>query len=176
MVASCDGLLRIIDLGTGTQMRAATLGGNFAGAPAYAAGAAYVGGLEGKYYAVRLSDAAVLWQHEEQTRTSGIYASAAVMGDAVIFASRSNNVFRVNRGTGNVEWSFATRSDVDSSPVINGSHVLFGSSDGNIYRIALSNGQQVWSFNAGAAISASPAVGQRRLVVGAADGAVYCFG
>lgn len=176
MIAGCDGLLRIIDLGTGRQVRAATLGGNFAAAAAYASGAVYVGGLEGKYYAVRLSDAAVLWQHEEPSRTSGIYASAAVIGDAVVFASRSNNVFRVDRASGEVEWTFSTRSDIDSSPVINGDHVFFGSSDGNIYRIALSNGRQVWSFHAGAAISASPAVGQRRLVIGAADGAVYCFG
>ncbi len=135
MIASCDGVLRIIDLATGRQVRAAMLGGNFAGAPAYASGVVYVGGLEGKYYAVRLSDAAIVWQHEEPSRTSGIYASAAVMGDAVVFASRSNNVFRVDRATGNVAWTFATRSDVDSSPVINGSHVIFGSSDGNVYRV-----------------------------------------
>jgi len=176
MIAGCDGLLRVIDLATGRELRAADLGGNFAGAPAYGSGQVFVGGLEGRYYAVRLSDAAILWRHEEQSRSAAIYAAAAVMGDAVVFASRSNNVFRVSRETGAVEWTFPTRGDVNSSPVINGGHVIFGSGDGNIYRVRLSDGRQVWSFSVGAAMSASPAIGRRRLVIGAEDGAVHCFG
>lgn len=176
MIAGCDGYLRIIDLATGREKRSALLGGNFAGAPAYADGAVYVGSMDGRYWGVRLSDAKILWAREEDSRTSAIYASAAVMGDAAVFASRSDDVFCVDLASGRTKWTFATRSDVNSSPVINHGHVIFGSSDGNIYRVRLSDGQKVWSFNAGAPISASPAIGQRRLVIGAEDGAVYCFG
>ena len=125
---------------------------------------------------MRLSDAAILWQHREAGSSAAIYASAAVMGDAVVFASRSNHVFRVSRTTGAVQWTFSTRGDVNSSPVINGSDVLVGSEDGNLCRLRLADGARLWSFSTGAPANASPAIGQRRLVIGAGDGAVYCFG
>lgn len=176
MIAGCDGLLRMIDRSTGEEKRSVILGGNFAGAAAYAAGAVYLGSMDGRYWGVRLADAQILWEKAEPSRTGAIYAAPAVIGDAVIFASRSDTVFRANRATGEIEWTTHTRSDVNSSPVINGNHVIFGSSDGNIYRVGLSNGQKAWSFNASSPISASPAVGQRRLVIGTEGGTIYCFG
>ncbi len=176
MIAGCDGFLHMIDLATGEEKRSALLGGNFAGAPAYASGAVYVGSMDGRYWGVRLSDAKMLWEREEPSRSAAIFASAAVIGDALIFASRSDDVFRADRDTGAVEWTFATRSDVNSSPVINGDHVIFGSSDGNIYRVRLADGRKAWSFDLGSPVSASPAVGQRRLVIGTDGGTVYCFG
>ncbi len=132
--------------------------------------------MDGRYFAVRLADAQILWEKAQSARSAEIYAAPAVMGDAVIFASRSDTVFRVNRLTGAIEWVMHTRGDVNSSPVINGEHVIFGSSDGNIYRVGLSNGVQAWSYNTGSAISASPAIGQRRLVIGTEGGTIYCFG
>lgn len=176
MIAGCDGFLRMIDLRTGQEKRSALLGGNFAGAPAYASGAVYVGSMDGRYWGVRLSDARILWERAEVSRSGAIYAAPAVMGDALIFASRSDTVFRANRATGEVEWTAHTRSDVNSSPVINGGQVLFGSSDGNIYRVGLNDGQKNWTYNTGSAISASPAIGQRRLVIGTEGGTIYCFG
>ena len=132
--------------------------------------------MEGSYYAVRVSDGKLLWSREDPGRNAAIHASAAVIGDAVVFASRSNSVFRVDATTGDTVWTFATRGDVDSSPVINVGHVIFGASDGNIYRVRLSDGAEVWRYTAGSRFTASPAVGGRRLVIGAEDGAVYCFG
>ncbi|MGC9320249.1 MAG: PQQ-binding-like beta-propeller repeat protein, partial [Armatimonadota bacterium] len=128
------------------------------------------------YWGVRVSDAEILWERQEDSASSALYAAPAVIGDAVVFGSRSNDVFRVHRATGKVQWTFATRSDVNSSPVINRDHVLFGSSDGNVYRVRLSDGKKVWSYDTGGPISASPAVGQRRLVIGNESGVVYCFG
>jgi outer membrane protein assembly factor BamB len=166
----------MIGLATGKEQRSVELGGNFGCAPAYASGCVFVGSMDGAYYSVRLSDARVMWQREETRTGAAIFASAAVIGDAVIFPSRSNAVFRVHRKTGREVWSFSTRGDVNSSPVINGQHVFFGSGDGNLYRVRLADGVKDWQFSAGAGISASPAIGQRRLVIGAEDGAVYCFG
>jgi len=176
MIAGCDGVMRMISLATGKQQRVAELGGNFAGAPAYGSGCVFVGSMDGTYYSVRLSDAKIMWQRQEARQGAAIFASAAVVEDAVIFASRSNAVFRVNRDTGKEIWSFRTRGDVNSSPVVNGGDVFFGSADGNLYRVRLADGVKTWQFSAGAGISASPAIGQRRLVIGAEDGAVYCFG
>jgi outer membrane protein assembly factor BamB len=176
VIAGCDGQVRTIDLATGRQRAAVSIGPNFAATPAYGSGCVFVGGLGGEYLCVRLSDAKVLWKVIAAANGGAAYASAAVQGTAVIFASRNHTVFRLDRATGRTVWVFKTKDQVESSPVIAGNRVFFGCNDGNLYAVDLASGREVWRFAAGAGISASPAVGQNRLVIGATDGAIYAFG
>jgi eukaryotic-like serine/threonine-protein kinase len=173
MIAGCDGCVRIIDLSTGKERAKASLDTNMAVAPAYGAGAVYVGSLTGDYLAVRVRDGEILWRRKLQ-KDGGIYASAAVSGQAVVFASRNRTVFLVDAKTGKVRWVF--KAGGDSSPVIAGSTVYVGSDDGNLYGIDIKNGRRLWQFKAGSEIKASPAISRGRMVIGAGDGAVYCFG
>jgi outer membrane protein assembly factor BamB len=175
MIAGCDGYVRCIDLVTGKERAKVHVETNLAVAPAYSSGTVYVGSLSGDYLAVKTSNGGVLWQRKEQSG-SGIYASAAVSGGAVVFASRSHNIFRADAATGKTRWVFKARGEVDSSPVIAGSTVYAGSDSGDIYGIDLATGRKLWQFKAGAGITASPAVSRGRMVIGTGDGAVYCFG
>jgi outer membrane protein assembly factor BamB len=175
MIAGCDGYVRSIDLKTGRVRAKAHLDTNFSVAPAYRSGTVFVGALDGEYLAMRVSDGKVLWTHKEQT-TDGIYANPAVQGGAVIFASRSSNVFRVDANTGAVRWKFRARSEVESSPVISGSVLFVGSDGGDLYALDLANGTKLWQFKAGAEIKTSPAIAHDRMIIGTGDGAVYCFG
>ena len=101
---------------------------------------------------------------------------APKLGDAVIFASRSKKIFRLNRATGKVVWYYRTPGEVESSPVIAGNTIFAGCMDGKLYAFSLANGKKLWQYDAGAGIKASPAIGQGRLVIGSTDGAIYCFG
>ncbi len=95
VIAGCDGNVRMIDLATGKQASAVETDGNFAAGAAYDDGRVFLGDMGGQYFAIRSRDAEVLWTVERKD-DPGSYASAAVRGDAVVFASRSGEVFRLN--------------------------------------------------------------------------------
>ena len=174
VVAGCDGKVRMIDLETGEQTAELDTRDNFAGSAAYKDGHVYLGDMGGTRRAVRTADMTVAWEKADDV--GSYYASAAVQGDRVVFASQAGTLLCADRATGEVLWTAKMDAGMDSSPVIVGDRVFVGTDGGTLAGVRLSDGSAVWSFSAGAAITASPAAGRGRLVVGTDDGAVYCFG
>ena len=78
--------------------------------------------------------------------------------------------------TGELLWTYPTKSRVDSSPVIVGERVFFGTVGGELVALNLNSGEKVWEFVTGASIIASPSVAAGKLVIGTDDGRIYCFG
>jgi len=102
-IAGCDGYVRAVGLHDGEEKASASVGGNFAVAPAYASGAVFVGSMDGEYASVRLSDGHILWKTMVRKNGGASYGSAAVSGNSVVFPSRNHTVFCLNRTTGQTQ-------------------------------------------------------------------------
>ncbi|MEN6641164.1 MAG: PQQ-binding-like beta-propeller repeat protein [Armatimonadia bacterium] len=175
-IAGCDGYVRVISLQTGKQTAAAHFDTNFGASPAQDRGLLFVGSMSGDYAAVRTSGA-VLWQTVVGKSSGGAsFGSPAASGSYVVFPSRNNSVFCLDRATGATRWRFNVKGEADSSPAIAGNRVFFGADDGNFYGVTLDGGRLVWRFRAGPRVAAGPAIGQGKMVISASDGTVYCFG
>ena len=81
----------------------------------------------------------------------------------------------IKRVSGKLEWRFAARGRIDSSPVVAVDKVVFGSMDGKLYLISLEDGREIASYEIGEPISSTPALTGGRIIVGCEDGKVYAF-
>jgi outer membrane protein assembly factor BamB len=170
----CDGLLHVIDLADGHQIREIPAGAYIPGSAALADGMAFVGHYENRFLGVDLKRGKVVWEFKD--RNFPFVASAAVGRDRVIFGGDDKLLHCVKRADGTPLWSFATRGKVESSPVICGNSVTVGSDDGRLYMVSLDKGQELWSYEIGQPVKSSPAIADGKVVIGSDDATVYCFG
>jgi outer membrane protein assembly factor BamB len=109
-------------------------------------------------------------------RTGGLESSTPlVAGEKVILASRTGNVFAVERSTGKEIWRSPTGSIAFSSPTEAGGVIFVGSEDFSIYAIDLDTGKQVWRLETGGAVHSSPRVVDGVVYVGSDDSFVYAI-
>jgi len=118
----------------------------------------------------------VRWAYENPERKFPYLSSAAVTDDLVILGGRDKLVHAIDRESGKVRWTFATRGRVDGSPVVSGDLVFVGSGGGEIVALELTSGKVAWSFDTGAEISGAPSLAPGRLLVGTSGGQLLCFG
>ena len=174
-VAGCDSSLHIIDLKNGKELVQVDLDGQAGATAAVLGDNLYVGTMTNEFKAIDLRKKAVLWTYEPK-RAQPFYGSAAVTDKLVVVGNRDKLVHALNRGKGDIAWTFPTKGRVDSSPVVDGSRVYVGSSDGSLYVLDLAKGVQLQKIELGRGIVASPAVAENCLVIGTTDGLLYCLG
>jgi outer membrane protein assembly factor BamB len=85
-------------------------------------------------------------------------------------------VHTLNPKTGEVLWTYTSRSRFEASPVVVGDRVFVGTTDGKILALNLQTGEKNWEFVTGSGFVASPSVANGCLVIGTTDGTLYCFG
>jgi len=124
-------------------------------------GTIYVGGFEGKLYALD-PNGKLKWQYQAGRE---IKSSPAIADDGTIyFGSRDRQLYAVTPA-GKLKWKFATQAWVDSSPAIAADGTIyFGSWDKNFYALN-TDGSLKWKFAVGGIVDSSPAI--------AADGTIY---
>ena len=176
LVAGCDGLLRVLDTQTGGELGQITLGSYAAASPAVQGSFAYLGTFGDEFVALDLESGEVAWRYREIDHRFPFYASAAVLPEHIVVAGRDKFVRALHPETGELMWSFAAGSKIDSSPVVASGRVYFGTSSGTLFGLDLSSGEERWRFATGAGIVASPSMAEDRLVIGAENGNLYCFG
>jgi outer membrane protein assembly factor BamB len=172
----CDAVLHVVDGASGAALARIELGEacHVAGSIALGAGRAYLGHYGNAFVCVDLESRAILWQVTDPDQA--FFSSPALAPERVVFGGRNKRVHCVQRATGALLWTFATRRKVDSSPAIAGGKVVVGSGDGRLYVLALADGAELWSYEVGRSISSSPAVAGGRILIGSDDGQIYCFG
>jgi len=177
-VTGCDNHLRLIDVQTGRQKVALSLGTFLIASPAVLGQWLYEGTYASEVLAVNWKEARIVWRYRGPGGDYPYHSSAAVTDRFVVVGCRDKRVHCIDRRTGRGVWTFRTRGRVDSSPAVVGQRVFVGSYDGNLYELNLPDGRLRWKFNAGRPVSGSPAVGEGVLVFGteATEGMVYCFG
>ena len=169
----CDGLLHVISLADGKQVKEVEAGAYIPARWPWRTGAPISA-------STKMSSSAWICRPARGPGRSatGISLTFFPGGDheVVVFGGRDKLLHCVKREDGLPLWSFATRGKVDSSPVICGNKVVVGSDDGRLYVVSLDKGKELWSYEVGQPIESSPAVARAKIVVGCDDGNVYCFG
>ncbi len=176
VVTGCDSYLRLINLENGREEKSIELGDYVAASPATLNHRAYAGTFGNRVLGIDLSNAKVLWRYENPEKQFPFYASAAITDDVLIVGGRDKMIHALMPETGDLLWTYPSKSRVDSSPVIVGKRVFFGTIGGVLYGLNIHTGEQIWEFVTGASIMASPSVGGGKLVIGTDDGVLYCFG
>jgi outer membrane protein assembly factor BamB len=78
--------------------------------------------------------------------------------------------------TGARLWSYATGSQVESSPAVANGLVYIGSDDNRVCALDGRTGAKLWVYITGNSVFSSPAVANGMVYVGSRDGYVYAFG
>ncbi|HEY3269256.1 MAG TPA: PQQ-binding-like beta-propeller repeat protein [Armatimonadota bacterium] len=152
-----------MDLGTALQGPAAVDGS-----------VAYVGGWDGKLYAVALKGGALKKQWAFAT-------GGAVIGRpdfderAVYFGSTDESVYAVDKRTGKQIWKFATHGPVQGHTLAAGGSVYVGSGDHSLYALDAGTGKQRWAFPMGLHMQSRPVFADGFVYAGSWDGKVYAI-
>lgn len=144
--------------------RATTGGKNNQSSPIVVDGTLYIGGADGKFYAMDAATGRVKWTHQAQ---GPVYSSAAVdHKNRVYYLDTAHNLYALNTETGEKIWQIEAddkwRKDPGCSPlVINDTYVL--SQFGRYFQgFEAQTGKPVWQYRLGGAFQ----------LVGLASGAV----
>lgn len=175
----CDQpVLRVFEIEGGTTAKEVPMNALLLAAAALKENTLYFGTDGGTVFALDWKNSKLAWDFSIPKRDQQINSSPAVSDDLIIIGSRDKHVHCIDRRTGELRWSFATRGRVDSSPVIAGKNVYFGSADKNIYGVDLSTGKEVWKYAAKQSVAGSAAVADGCLVIGteSSRGRILCFG
>lgn len=121
-------------------------GGITRSSPTIADGRLFVGGRDGRVYAVDIEDGSEMWTYQ----TDGLIVSTPhVTAERVFVGSNDGNVYALDVEEGTVDWSFEVDTDADfgdvwSSPTVTDGVVYVGGRDTNIYALDAETGDLVW--------------------------------
>jgi outer membrane protein assembly factor BamB len=118
------------------------------------------------------------WESQGDYQVS---SSPLVMGDTVYIGSKDKNLYALNKKTGQERWSFASNSEVISTPVIEEQTVLFGTTArgleaGEFHAIYLQTGEEIWHLKTeGAIYYSSPKIKNGIVYFGDKRGYLYAI-
>lgn len=121
-------------------------GGITRSSPTIAEDRLYVGGRDGRVYAIDIEDGSEVWTYQ----TDGLIVSSPHVADGRVFiGSNDGHVYALDTEDGSVEWSFQVDpdqgfGDVWSSPTVADGTVYFGGRDTNIYAVDAETGDLEW--------------------------------
>jgi outer membrane protein assembly factor BamB len=193
-VGSFDGRLYAIDLASGklrwrfdtqgTTLESESFGydrRSIQASPAVVDGVVYVGGRDGRSYAIDASSGTLKWatEHDE---TSWVIGSPA-LGDSLLFepSSDARFVHALARRDGKEVWRRRSPNTVWASPIL-ADGILYGA-DGNydgtgpgrVFALDAESGVERWVTTLPAPVMSSPAVRDSLLYVGSDDGYLYAI-
>ena len=118
-------------------------------------GTIYVGGIDGKLYAVS-PGGGKKWSYETG---GGISSSASVDINGVIYAGSDDGYLYAIQKDGTLKWRYKTSGSITSSPILNISTgaLYVGSEDKNLYAVS-SAGNLIWKTELDEEIWSSPAL------------------
>lgn len=134
--------------------------------------AIYIGGDDGKLYAINSANGNVKWTFN----TGGpIKAAPITAGGNILFGSYDRNFYSVDTRTGLERWKFETDERIYSSAIIHKQNVIFGSYDKNIYCIAIIDGELQWKQTTFGLVKASPILVGDKVYITSFDKIMYCL-
>jgi outer membrane protein assembly factor BamB len=155
-------------------------------------GKAFVGTMEGTFFAVDLKTTAILWKFStlqgplprnarpnEKKFADSIEASACFVNDRLYVGAHDGNFYCLDARTGKMIWSFETADKITAaaswvkSPRGDAVWMLVGSNDNKLYCLDASTGTKIWEYETGNIINGAPAVANGRTIFGGCDGLVH---
>jgi len=179
-VASIEGNLTALNTSDGTRLWPdSILGGSDSkvavyGSLAVEGGLVYVGGYNGKVYAINSESGALRWVYPREGNIEPIVGGLVVSQVNVYFGDSDGKVYTLDAATGDkVGEPFQTGDKVWSSPTIDGDTLYVGSFDKKLYALNTADGSEKWQFEVGGAIGSTPLVYDNTVYIGAFDGRFY---
>lgn len=152
------------DLSLGGDPRAFDL---WVSSPTVADGAVYVGGGDGRVYAVDLGTGQARWSHATGSR---VRSSPAVAEGTVYVGSFDGQVYALDAATGAERWRYQTGDVVQSSPAVWDDAVYVGSRAMAVFALDAKTGALRWRRpHSGSWILASAAVAAGKVIIGGSD-------
>ena len=125
-----------------------------------------------KCYAISLENQKIKWTFS----TDGLIRTAPSVSDNLVYiASTDNNLYCLDKKTGQEKWRFETGWSIYTTPAISDTLVFVGSKDNNIYALNKEIGDLVWTFSCNGAIHTSPVLYGTNIFFGSDDGRVYAL-
>ncbi len=176
LLAGCDERLHVVDILSGKEVEGLDIDGPTGSTPAVVGGNVLFGTEQGTFYSIATQPISIAWQYRDPKQSRAIRTAAAVNDRTVVYGTRGKQVYALDPASGKLQWKFAVRSSVESSPIIAGDRVYVATKRGRIYALDIATGKETWQFEAGGGFLASPSVSEGKLVLGNTDGTLYCLG
>ena len=195
-LGSMEGELVALNASDGTRLWEVTLetartgGGFFGCAPAFTLAPiygtpvvdgdlVYVGGYNGKIYAISWSKRAKEWKYPagEDDYLQPIVGGPVVAGGKVYFGCSDGKVYALDADSGDWEWEFQTEDKIWSTPAIDGDTLYIGSFDKKLYALDIITGEEKWSepFETEGVIASTPLVYDDTVYIGSFDRYLYAL-
>ena len=166
-VASLDGILYALDLGTGEVRWKYDAGEEIKSSPSWWDGTVYFGDEAGIFHALDAETGKPRWTFETD---AGIISSANFSGDRVLFGSYDNNLYCLETSDGSLAWKVETAGYVHATPAVvefDGNPAVASTGcDGFLRLVRVSDGSEVRRVEMGGYVAASPAIRGNRAFVG----------
>jgi len=154
--------------------------------PIVAYGKAFIGGFDGKMYAIDATATGSAVAANAWTFQAGgpITNSAATDQGILVFGADDGKVYGLDANSGTKIWEYQTGASIDSAPLIVVDTVYIGSKDGNFYAFNLNPSNPAdpttilkWKYAAGGPIYQTAAFSQtaNAVIFGAEDMVVYAL-
>lgn len=126
-------------------------------------------------------DQPLVWsQHDAAIAKAGVFSSAAVVGDVVIFTTYSGRALGLDRTTGAIRWEKHLPSPLMGSPAVVDGVWLQGDCAGVLHAYDVRNTAveppELWRVQLGSCIESTPAIWRGRIYVGTRGGFVHALG
>jgi outer membrane protein assembly factor BamB len=139
----------------------------------------YVGGYNGKIYAISWSKRAREWKYPygEDDYLQPIVGGAVVSGGKVYFGCSDGKVYALDAATADWEWEFETGDKIWATPAIDGDTLYIGSFDKKLYALDIITGEEKWSepFETEGTIVSTPLVYDGTVYIGSFDRHLYAI-
>jgi outer membrane protein assembly factor BamB len=139
--------------------------------PAVADGKVFIGGEDGRLFALDASTGDVVWRFDAE---GSVVSSPVVSNGRLYFGSLDTYFYALNARTGQLLWRYRTGGQIYSSPALFANLLYFGSRDRTMYALSL-EGDLTWSKVTSGEIWSSPAIADGQVIIGDTDGMLYAF-
>lgn len=145
------------------------------GTPAVEGELVYIGGYNGKIYAIHASSGALRWVYPREANLQPIVGGPVVALDKVFIGSSDGKLYALDADTGDKVWEFQTGDKIWSTPVIDGDRLFIGSFDKKLYALDTTTGKELWAkpFETQGAIASTPVVNNNIVYIGSFDRHLY---
>jgi outer membrane protein assembly factor BamB len=158
------GFVSAIDAKTGKEIWRKATAVPMRGAPTISDGRVFAVSYDNQLFAMTTGNGDIIWTHVGIAENAGVIgtASPAVVGDTVVVAFSSGEIYALRVENGQVIWMdtlsrttvglptpMSSLNDVDGFPVVDGGDVYAISQGGRMVAINLRTGERVWERNIG---------------------------
>ena len=145
------------------------------GNPAVVGDLVYVGGYNGKVYAINSDSGALRWVYPREGNLEPIVSGVVAALGKVYFGCSDGKVYALDAATGDKQWEFQTEDKIWSTPAIEGGTLYIGSFDRKLYALSATDGSKKWEFEAEGAIASTPLVYNNTVYIGSFDRYLYAI-